>query len=87
MLTSIEPQFVHLAQSYEILNKSFSTLDVSIGTIFHADLEKSYPSLLGCIFLKYDHFHFEKIHLISTYENNIKSYKKQDKARYPARTN
>ena len=30
MLTSIEPQFVHLALSNEILNKYFSTLDVKM---------------------------------------------------------
>ena len=48
---------------------------VSLETIFPADLEKSYPSPLGCIFLKYDYFSFKKVHLISTYENNIRSCK------------
>ena len=36
----------------------------------------------------YDHFNFEKFLIsISTYENNIRSCKKQDKARYLVKTN
>ena len=48
---------------------------------------KVIPVHSDAYFSRYDHFHFEKVLLISTYENNIRFSKKQDKARYLARTN
>ena len=48
---------------------------------------KAIPVYSDAYFSRYDHNHFEIFFLLNTYENNIIFSKKQDKARYLARTN
>ena len=85
MLTSIESHFFILlnqTKSWTNLCRHLMSKCVKLRKKLTKISNKVIPVHSDAYFLRYDQFNFEKVLLISKYQNNIRFSKKQDKARY-----